>query len=388
MVRGFYLIIAILIFMGASFEVNAHSIGRSSSYWTPAGDGYDVRWSISPEEYQSLSEDGGVDLVRAAFSAMLQEQACDIQTSSNLGTVSPGQDVELTFRVTCAPDGISLSGLFDLNPSHVHLLHFADGLETSEILFTNDRSSFDLAGGNEAQASSIWQYLKLGFSHILEGYDHLAFVLALMLVVSSIRPLFWAITGFTLGHSITLALGSLGLLAARPEIVEPIIAFTIAFTVMDSVIARSRDAGRWFVFGGVFVLALAAAEIFIASMLPLIAWAGLGLMTLSIWAFSLQGEEKARKVLPLVTLGFGLIHGFGFAGVLSELGLPADGKFTALLGFNLGVEAGQIAFVLVIFVLLQFSGLFKPKTLERIRHLVAFALIGLGLFWFVERIFL
>jgi len=388
MARGFYLIVAILIFVGLSLEASAHSIGRSSSYWTPASNGYDVRWSISPEEYQSLSEDGGVDLVRAAFSAMFQEQACDFQTSANSGNANPGQDIELTFRVTCAPDRISLSGLFDLNPSHVHLLHFEDSLETQEILVTSDKPSFALEGGDEAQASSIWQYLKLGFSHILEGYDHLAFVLALMLVVSSIRPLFWAITGFTLGHSITLALGSLGLLAARPEIVEPIIAFTIAFTVMDSVIARSRDAGRWFVFGGVFVLVLAVAEIFIASILPLIAWVGLGLMTLSIWAFSLQGEEKARKVLPLVTLGFGLIHGFGFAGVLSELGLPTDGKFTALLGFNLGVEAGQIAFVLVIFVLMQFRGLFKPKTLERIRHVAALALIGLGLFWFVERIFL
>ena len=180
----------------------------------------------------------------------------------------------------------------------------------------------------------------------------------------------------------------MGLVSARPEIIEPVIAFTIAFTAMDSVIARSRDAGRWFFLGSIFVIALATVELMIGNIIPTIVWAGLGLMTLSVWAFSLQGEEKARRILPLVTIGFGLIHGFGFAGVLSDLGLPAEGQFTALLGFNLGVEAGQIAFVLVILALTGFSSMFRPKTLERMRYILALALIGLGLFWFVERVFL
>ncbi|MGR3490395.1 MULTISPECIES: HupE/UreJ family protein [Paracoccaceae] len=165
-------------------------------------------------------------------------------------------------------------------------------LTASEIAFTVPAR----AGRGEVAAS----YVALGFTHILEGADHLLFVFALLLLISDWRRLFWAITAFTVAHSLTLAAASLGILSVPPPPVETVIALSIVFLAYElSLPPGARD-------------------------------------------------QVAVRFPWVVSFGFGLIHGLGFAGALREIGLPEGDIPLALLSFNIGVELGQIAFVLVV----------------------------------------
>jgi hydrogenase/urease accessory protein HupE len=159
-------------------------------------------------------------------------------------------------------------------------------------------------------------YLGLGVEHILLGYDHLLFVLGLLLIAANLTQLLKAITAFTAAHSITLAAAVLGIVQVPPKPVEAAIALSIAFVALEIIHAR---AGR------------------------------IGLAARAPW---------------VVAFAFGLLHGFGFAGALSEIGMPERHIPVALLFFNLGVEAGQILFVaavMVVAALLRVTRLRLPR---------------------------
>jgi hydrogenase/urease accessory protein HupE len=180
---------------------------------------------------------------------------------------------------------------------------------------------------------SIFRFLALGIDHILTGYDHLAFLLAVLLGGATLRSNAKIITSFTVAHSITLALATLGLVSIPPSVVEPLIAVSIVFVAVENVIG-CRLAARW-----------------------------------------------------LVTFGFGLIHGLGFASVLRDLGIGATGApATAipLLSFNLGVEFAQIAIATLALPLFW-------KLRQRASFVVGYASIcslvlsALGCYWLIER---
>lgn len=182
-------------------------------------------------------------------------------------------------------------------------------------------------------------FLLHGVEHILEGFDHLLFVLALLLIVRDLRTLLWTITAFTLAHSITLGLATLGVVSIPSGPVEATIALSIV--LLASEILRVRQ----------------------------------GLPSLT-----------ARKPW-LVAFCFGLLHGFGFAGALTSIGLPAGDLPLALLFFNLGVELGQVAFVaavvIVVRVLRQLP--LPARSAGATLQVVTYSIGGLASFWFVER---
>jgi hydrogenase/urease accessory protein HupE len=183
-------------------------------------------------------------------------------------------------------------------------------------------------------------YLAHGVEHILLGFDHLLFVLALILIVRSTRVLLWTITAFTLAHSITLALATLGVVRVPGPPVEATIALSIL--LLASEILRMQ-----------------------------------------------RGEPSLTARRPwLVAFCFGLLHGFGFAGALAGLGLPPGDIPLALFAFNVGVELGQLAFIAAVLVLMTLArrtgGL---SGLERHALPVTARAIGvLAAFWFFERL--
>lgn len=186
----------------------------------------------------------------------------------------------------------------------------------------------------------ITDYTVTGAEHILSGYDHLAFVLCLMLLARTPRRIVYTVTGFTLGHSITLGLMTFMGLSLSPVLVEALIAFSIV--ILAAELARGH------------------------------------------------GKTLAYKFPVLVACGFGLLHGLGFAGALSELGLPHDMKITALAFFNVGVELGQIAFVTVVYVLFYMVAHLTKGYLHRQAAKLQYALLlsigSLSCFWTIERI--
>ncbi len=179
-----------------------------------------------------------------------------------------------------------------------------------------------------------------GVEHILLGYDHLLFVLALMIIVRSTRALVWTITAFTLAHSITLALATLGLVQVPGPPMEAAIAFSIV--LLASEIVRLR-----------------------------------------------RGESSLTARWPwVVAFSFGLLHGFGFAGALSEIGLPRGDIPLALFAFNIGVELGQLAFIAVVLGIVAIVR--KVRSTQRMRtralRFAPYAIGSLAAFWFIERV--
>ncbi len=179
-----------------------------------------------------------------------------------------------------------------------------------------------------------------GISHILGGYDHLLFVLALLLIVRNTRVLVWTITAFTLAHSITLALATLGLVHVPGQPIEAAIAFSIL--LLASEIVRLR-----------------------------------------------RGEASLTARWPwVVAFCFGLLHGFGFAGALSEIGLPKGDIPLALFAFNVGVELGQLAFIGAVLGTLWLAR--RSANLRgiegRVTQAAPYAIGAMASFWFVERV--
>lgn len=182
-----------------------------------------------------------------------------------------------------------------------------------------------------------WTYLVLGVEHILLGIDHILFVLALILLVKGWKRLVGTITSFTLAHSITLALATLGFVHVPGPPVEACIALSIVFVAAE--IIRSR-----------------------------------------------QGSPGLTEQAPwLIAFTFGLLHGLGFAGALSEVGLPQQAIPLALLFFNVGVELGQLAFVFAVLLALTIATRFSWRAPEWTWRIVPYAIGSVAVFWVIER---
>lgn len=211
-----------------------------------------------------------------------------------------------------------------------------DGTAQTERLFRGT-TSFTLAGRSTLQGVAA-TYLPLGFEHILLGFDHLCFVFALLLLTDGLRRLFWAITAFTVAHSITLALATLGHVAAPPGPVEALIAFSIV---------------------------LVAAEVVRGA----------------------RGMPSRTAKRPwIAAFVFGLLHGLGFAGALAETGLPQDAIPLALVFFNVGVELGQMAFVLAVVAATHLAQRAFRSGGSAYRLLPAYTIGSIAAFWSLERV--
>jgi hypothetical protein len=175
-------------------------------------------------------------------------------------------------------------------------------------------------------------FIRLGAEHILSGPDHLLFLLALLALVRGLWPTVKIVTGFTVAHSIALSLAVLGLVDVPSRIVEPLIAASIVWVAVENLAASTGTGRRW-----------------------------------------------------LVAAVFGLVHGLGFSSGLQELGLPREALVRALVGFNLGVEAGQIAFVAV--VLPPLAWLSRPYRWPGLPKVLSIGVAVMGGVWLVERVF-
>ncbi len=179
----------------------------------------------------------------------------------------------------------------------------------------------------------VWFYLKLGFEHILPlGLDHILFVVCLCLLNNKFKTVLWQATAFTVAHSITLALSMQNIIVLPAEIVEPIIALSIFFVAVENLLL-----------------------------------------------------DKLKPWRIILVFLFGLIHGIGFASVLSEIGLPRDKFLTSILSFNAGVELGQITVIAIVFALIILPFGKKPWYRKWVVYPVSILIALIAAFWTVER---
>lgn len=213
-------------------------------------------------------------------------------------------------------------------------IEFLDGVVVSRLLRPNDVAFEVNASGSE---TPTWGYLTLGIEHILFGIDHLLFVLGLLLIVRGTWLLVKTVTAFTLAHSITLGLATLGFVTVPQAPVEAVIALSIVFVASE--LARQRDAQ-------------------------------MDVMTRYPW---------------IVAFIFGLLHGFGFASALAEVGLPQTEIPVALLLFNVGVELGQLMFVGAVLTLIWLFHRSLGATPRWMPRAAAYGIGSVAAFWVIER---
>jgi hydrogenase/urease accessory protein HupE len=205
-----------------------------------------------------------------------------------------------------------------------------------QVIFEKDQRLASIAMTSDAPSdggasSSFVFYLGLGVEHIIGGIDHLLFLVALLALATNLWQTVKIVTAFTVAHSLTLSLAALGLADVPSSIVEPLIAASIVWVAIENLVTPAGIGHRW-----------------------------------------------------LIAATFGLIHGLGFASALSELDLSCETLVRALIGFNLGVELGQLAFVVA--VLPPLIWLSRPSRLRRLPQILSVAVAMVGAVWFVQRV--
>jgi len=295
---------------------------------------FSVRWKIPPS----------VDVRNAP--EILMAEGCVAATGGAAVTANRGSVRRRTYRCNVDPAGTALQIRYPaFNPSVSALVRVSRLSGETHSLLASPEQTEVIIPEVESFGAVARDYLTLGAKHILEGYDHLLFLVCLMLIAGTGRRILITITGFTIAHSITLALSALGLVRVPIPPVEAAIALSIVFLAVEIV----------------------------------------------------RGDKNSLTYrYPIaVAASFGLLHGFGFAAVLGETGLPQTEIPAALLFFNVGVELGQIAFVLavvLVYQLIRFAGrtlMDRDLSIAALRPLQAPAAYAVGIlasFWMIQRV--
>lgn len=350
-----------------SSPLDAHERSESYSHWTYSKGGLSgvvtirsreaTRLTLPGEEFDSLTPIFTAH-VEKSLSATVDDRRCELARPPHPLESDPGY-IRVAVDMRC-PSGDELrlhSDLFfDAAPSHDHFIYVesASGGGREAILTVSARSVTLALNAPSAERARLREFILMGIEHIGTGIDHLAFLLALLLTARSARQVLWVVTGFTLGHSLTLSLAVVGLLQANRTAIEALIGLTIALAAAGNLIRGERE-GR--------MAAIAAASICLSLVLvpaiarpdmpaPLLAAIALGAGCF-VWFNAARSSGPSVGSRFAMALGFGLIHGLGFANALHDLDLPRHMLVPTLVGFNIGVEIGQLAAVLLGVVILR-----------------------------------
>ena len=397
----------ILVFILSSFfslSANSHQISQSFSNWTIKEKNVTAVFSVAPRYITLLPViDGYFDNLEEQLSNHLKknikifsnQKACDI-SSKILTRQNENNSIKAMLNFQCSENGKILSiennSFFDVSAGHIHFARIKiNSNDWEETIFTSTRkkNEFSLLSGKNQQGTLgvFFDYIKLGFEHILLGFDHLAFLMTLLLISLKLKKVFLTVTGFTIGHSITLALAALGLIQPSTVAIEALIGFTILLVASQALLLEKKKSSVFLKSSLGFLIILSLTSIIFGGIISLLTWIGLLIFLIS-YALLVETKKDAEFYNPFLTLVFGLVHGFGFASVLLELGLPKGRTVSALFGFNLGVELGQILVVTLAISTLYVLGKTKLiKYKENLYNIAALFLIALGTFWFVGRVF-
>jgi hypothetical protein len=397
MIRALAVVIAVGLLAAA--PAGAHTRSQSRSSWSVSGDELDARIEADSVDVTRLYALGGTEPMEALFAAEVSRTihvaaggAACVGASAPRASLTPGGRMIVLWRVTCTPDALARgpveieSRLFlSVAPTHLHFLSLSDANgDAAEAVLTQARPRAVLepssAAATQSFMSALSRFVPVGAQHVWTGLDHVAFILALVLLCGGrLNALIMAATGFTLGHTATLGLTTIG--ALRPDLhsIEALIGFTIGFVALGVGAEGNVRLRAWSApIAALLGIGGAASTLSLISMSPLV-WFGLAAF---VYAYP-RGLPRGAAWLALI---FGLIHGCGFAGALAALDLPRPRLIASLLGFNIGVEMGQVLLIGV--ALMVGDAAKRAPALFRARGLdwAGAVLFALGCFWFASRL--
>jgi hydrogenase/urease accessory protein HupE len=347
-------VIGVLLMLACARNASAHAAPFSYIDLVLREDRIDG--SVVVHIYDAAHDLGLVALERLLDPAFLETQRVAIQAllTSRLGIKADArllvpewtgaealpaqQGVRLRFRLPAArPGSLTLRPiLFPYDPVHQTYVNVYEGdLLRQQFAFSaqsGPRTYY--AGTRQGAFAVIGTFVPSGIEHILIGPDHILFLVGLLLLGGSWKSLVRIVTAFTIGHSVTLSLAALGIVSPPARLIEPAIALSIVFVGVDNLVrGRGSDVRAW------------------------------------------------------IALVFGLVHGFGFANVLREFGLPQEALGWSLFSFNVGVEIGQLAIVLVVATLLAAIRERSDAIGFRVAYGGSIVVVLAGSYWFLERLF-
>ncbi len=347
-------VIAASIVLVASLAASpalAHEFSTSYSRIRVNGSEAEIAFTISAVELHdgpTIDTDGDGEVTGAELDASIEIFSSALL--ENYRVSLPGQDAVVPERTGygfVAPNVVRLDYVYrfdgeatDLNvvstldritqENHRHLLQIGEGAETRHTVLDRGYPEVEI---DYTMGIPLWvtvyEFAVLGVEHIVTGYDHLAFLVGLLLATATLMSLAKVVTAFTFGHSVTLALATLDVVVIPSRLIESLIALSIAYVAIENFLGR-QFVHRWF-----------------------------------------------------VTFLFGLIHGFGFSNILREFGLSSGRLALSLFSFNAGVEIGQLAFVAAVFPFVWSLG--RSRWKDRILPVASVAIMSLGFYWFVQR---
>ncbi len=238
--------------------------------------------------------------------------------------------------------GLSIDFFEKFGEKHNNLAKIVYGENVQQAVFTADqpRGRF-VIGGEMSLGTQLKEFTVLGIEHIFLGYDHIMFLLGLIVIGGRLLDVVKIVTSFTIAHSVTLILAALQIISLPSRLIESGIALSIAYVAAENFLILSDRTEA--------------------------------------------AKASALKHRWVLTFCFGLVHGFGFANVLRDLGLPAKGLVGSLLAFNLGVEIGQIAIVGLLFPFVL--GMTRTKVQRQLVYAFSSIIFVFGISWFIERVF-
>ena len=398
---SFKIILSLLIILLFTFSLDVFSHQRSESY---------SKWSVEEDESDTLVNvaftirlsnlnklEGPLvgeweDRISAYIISSFTTDSDCLQEGKHRVMTSRADDIfRVSWTLSCNQilEEIKTNVFFDRDPTHSHIARYIyDSNLSTEKLFTTQTKTWNLKDIYSSKESSVnssfKEYVLLGIKHISTGYDHLAFLFGLLLLNQRPKRLVLAITGFTLGHSLTLSLAVLDLVRPVNSFIEALIGFSIALLGLEFLIRHSKSNSTY--------VKNISYLLFFLFLLYFIFSEGsnsLGLLGLFVFSFCylmLVSKNLSSFFSLFIASIFGLIHGFGFGGFLFEVGFSEDNILKTLFGFNLGVEIGQLMamslFILIIFGISKLD----IKNKEYINPLLATFLVTLGTYWFVYRV--
>ncbi len=374
---------------------DAHTRSQSFSHWHIDGQAVAFTFAVDARRVTQLAQlyEPGEDL-SGLLEKHLRETVFVVQGNAPCELTrleTPGFSravVTVSGRFSCpgtlarGDARASVTAFQAVSPTHIHIARVDNNGIVSEYVVREGRASFALQA--DRPATDLRGFIATGFAHVLSGFDHLVFLLALALVVSSPRTAILCVTGFTLGHSLALAAATLGWVTPNERFIESMIGFTIAITALEAGAHLGLNRRKAFrTFAGL-TLFVALAPITNSDSVIAIG------VALSVYAYATGqfSESQARTLLPVITTAFGLVHGAGFAGGLKEATLFRSELFMPLLGFNIGVELGQLCALAVFFSLPWIIGRRSSINMAAVTNYASVVIFGLGCFWFAQRLWL
>ena len=387
--------------------LNAHYFSESFSKWNVVDNKVEANFSLltlestrifQVENYQKIMFEENLsetDVFKIYLSQHLkvtsEGKSCSlVDEIKELNSQEGSLNLSLNFECPSNKEiKIINNALFNLVQSHIHIarIYIDDNLYTEKALFFNDQSiDLNEEKENNSFSNSFYKFFSLGLDHILSGYDHLLFILGLLLLVTNLKRLLLVITGFTIGHSLTLSLSVINIIQVKSSLVEALIGYTIMFVGLEYLYKENNDHRVSMIFITTLSLLLLIFGNLINPNFPYFLIFGILLFSLGYF-YLLKNLNSENNLLSIITIIFGLIHGFGFGGFLLGSKISSENIFSGLLGFNLGVEVGQIIFVLLILLIYKLLMTLKiTKIIEVMKNLSFFAVVFFGFFFFIQRL--